>query len=361
MVRSSKPRGKKGKMSNSLLRSSLEQALRHIPARSSVAVALSGGPDSSALAIEACAWARNHARGLRLLHVHHGLQQQADAWTETVRQLASLLDLALDIRHVKVDLNSGHGLEGAARNARYAAIESMAHENHVGVILLAHHQQDQAETVLMRLLRGAGVTGLAGMAQTTERSGLYWVRPWLDVPRQDILDSLVAFSVQTGWLPVDDPSNFDDNLARGTLRSKVIPAIRTHWPSWHQTLTRHAEQAAQADRLLVRYGKQLLAQITTDSAADWPVLSLAQWRELQSDEQVLVIRVWLRLAGVQMPTDRRLADLLRQLRQVHALGHDRDLQWQQRDCRISCIRGQLHLYVKIAGFEDEGVSDVTEQ
>lgn len=369
MAPSRKPRANSGDMSDSLLRASLEQALSkvplgqlppgQVPPGEGIAVALSGGPDSSALAVCASHWARQHNRRLHLLHVHHGLLAQADQWTETVKQLASLLDCPLDVRQVTVDLTSGHGVEGAARNARYAAIESMASEHKIGVVLLAHHQQDQAETVLMRLLRGAGVSGLAAMA-TLRRSGeLYWVRPWLDVPRQAILDELAAFSAQTGWLPVDDPSNTDGNLARGALRSKVIPAIQTHWPAWQQTLARHAQQSAQADRLLLRYGQQLLGQIQTHAGTRWPTLSLAHWRKLDPDEQALVIRVWLRLAGVQMPTDKRLAELVRQLSQVHALGHDRALKWSQRDCTISCIRGQLHLDVKIEGFEGEsGGADV---
>ena len=340
-------------MSDSLLRLGLEQALAQIPRESNIAVALSGGPDSSALAILADVWARQHHRTLHLFHVHHGLQQQADHWIDSVKRLATLLNRALDIRYVTVDLGAGHGVEGAARNARYAAIKSMAAEHDVQAVLLAHHQQDQAETVLLRLFRGAGVTGLAAMARVHQRDGLYWVRPWLDAPRAAILEVLSRFSDQTGWLPVQDPSNLDERLARGALRKSVIPAIERHWPAWRQTLARHAQQSAEADRLLMRFGQQLLLQITVQTQGAHPVLSLAQWRELEQDEQVLVIRVWLRLAQVQMPTEKRLAELIKQLRQVHALGHDRGLKWEQRDCTISCVRGQLHLDAKIAGFEGD--------
>lgn len=334
-------------MAGCLLTDSLEQALNQIAPDMMLAVALSGGPDSSALAVFARAWAQRHQRMLWLLHVHHGLQQQADAWASNVETLARLLDCKWDVRHVTVDLTSGHGLEGAARQARYEALKSMAAEHGIGVILLAHHQKDQAETVLIRLLRGSGVTGLAAMTPVTERDGLYWVRPWLTVPRELILDELSGFSERTGWLPVDDPSNIDSNTARGTLRAKVIPAIQSHWPGWQQTLARHAQQAAEADRLLRRYGQELLANIALDAKPGVvPTLSLARWRDLEADEQVLVLRTWLEKAGAQMPTERRLAELLRQLREVHALGHDRDLKWTQRDCLISCVRGQLHLTLK---------------
>lgn len=342
-------------MANRVLQSCLAQALAEIPVDSKVAVALSGGPDSSALAICADAWARSNHRAFSLFHVHHGMQQQADAWTDKAEKLASLLGRSLEIRHVTVDLAAGHGVEGAARLARYAAIEAMAAEHGVQAVLLAHHQQDQAETVLMRLLRGSGVTGVAAMARVSQRAGLYWVRPWLEIARGEILAELAGFSQRTGWLPVDDPSNLDSSLARGTLRSKVIPAIESHWPAWQQTLARHAQQAAQADRLLKRYGERLLRQLSVDlGGLNQPqVLSLARWRELDQDEQSLALRTWLGTAGVQMPTERRLSELVRQLNQVHALGHDRGLEWAQRDCLVTCVRGQLHLQVKIMGFEGE--------
>lgn len=347
-------------MADSLLLESLEQALAEVSVRSGIAVAVSGGPDSSALAICARQWARERGLELRLFHVHHGLHNLADQWTSKVQQLADLLECALAIQNVTVDLTSGHGVEGAARNARYRAIEAMAVAHNIDVILLAHHQQDQAETVLMRLLRGSGVTGLAAMSPVSRRKSLCWVRPWLNVSREVILEQLASFSAQTGWLPVDDPSNIDDAFARGTLRTKVIPAVSGHWPAWQQTLARHAEQAAAADRLLIRYGQQLLGQLDLKIKSPWPVLSLERWRELPPDEQALVIRVWLRLAGVQMPTERRLTELVRQLRQLHALGHDRKLHWNQSDCQISCIRGQLHLHVKITGFEGENPSSLAE-
>ncbi len=341
-------------MPDSLLYKSLEQAIGQLPGDLKLAVALSGGPDSSALAICADGVARRQNRSIVFFHVHHGLHADADAWTAKVRALAQALDRELDVRHVTVDLTGGFGVEGAARLARYQAIESMAAKRDVGAVLLAHHQQDQAETVLMRLLRGSGVSGMAAMAPITRRAGLYWVRPWLDVSRKDLLDCVSDYTERTGWLPVDDPSNLDGSLARGTLRAKVIPAVQSHWPAWQQALARHAQQAAQADRLLFRFGDRLLSELAIDTAAGtWPVLSLLQWRALDPDEQVLVLRVWLGQAGFQMPTDKRLVELVRQLRDVHALGHDRDLRWEQQDCMVRCIRGQLHLHAKIASFEGE--------
>lgn len=339
-------------MSASALFQPLEWALSGLDAQNRLAVALSGGPDSSALAVCADAWCRQNNQPLLLLHVHHGLQAQADVWQAQVKALADLLDRPLAVQRVQVDLASGLGLEAAARQARYQALCEMARRHEIKVILLAHHQQDQAETVLMRLLRGSGVSGLAGMAPVSERYRIVWLRPWLDVRREQVLEYLGEFSKRTGWLPVDDPSNLDADFARGVIRTTLVPAIEQHWPSWRESLARHAKQAAQADRLLTAYGQLLLKRVGADGSDSLPKgpasLSLAKWRELSDDEQVLVLRVWFRGAGVHMPTEKRLTELLRQLRQVHALGHDRSLQWQQSDCVVSCIRGQLYLQVKMS-------------
>ena len=333
------------------LDTTLARSLQSLHTNQPIAVALSGGPDSSALAICMDHWCRRQDHVLYLFHVHHGLSDDADAWQKRAQTLAELVGRPMVVRRVEVDLQAGLGLEGAARQARYDAIYDMARAHGVQTVVLGHHQQDQAETVLMRLLRGAGVQGLSAMAEHRREHGLDWVRPWLDVPRQVILDYLAVFSNRTGWLAVDDPSNTDDSLARGTLRAQVIPAIESHWPGWRMALARHAKQSAQASRLLERYGQRLLREVQMQDGEEVqpeasvlsPRLSLAKWRELAGDEQVLVLRTWLSQAGMKMPTDKRLIELVRQLNGLHALGHDRALRWTQRDCEVRCIRGQLHL------------------
>lgn len=338
-------------MSASALQEGIHQVLGGLEAQAGIAIALSGGPDSSALAVCVDHWCRQFNTPLFLFHIHHGLQAQADIWQAQVQALAQLLGRPLAVQRVQVDLTSGLGLEGAARQARYQALSEMAGQHDVQAILLAHHQQDQAETVLMRLLRGSGVAGLAGMAPIARRDRVVWLRPWLDVGRDEILKYLEQFTKRTGWSPVDDPSNLDAGFARGVLRTRVIPTIEQHWPGWRQSLARHAKQAAQADRLLTAYGELLLEQVVVDGSgpamAEPAGLSLAKWRELNEDVQVLVLRVWFKGAGVHMPTDKRLAELVRQLREVHALGHDRSLKWQQSDCVVSCIRGLMFLQAKM--------------
>ena len=313
------------------------------------AVGLSGGPDSAALAICCAKLAQQNQLELHLFHVHHGLHPQADQWLASAADLAQRLGLDLTTQKVVVDLSAGLGLEAAARQARYAALLEMSHAHGVNALLLAHHMQDQAETVLLRLLRGAGVMGLGAMRSVTPQGNVLWLRPWLDVEHEEILAVVNAFSASTGWQPVDDPSNRDEALGRGALRERVIPALKGRWPAWHRTLSRHAQQAAEAEQLLSEFGQQLLQTVVAPALPKEKscVIDLLSWRGLSQAQQALVLRTWLAQAAVPMPTQARLGDLMRQLRQLHALGHDRALQWQHGASVIYCVRGRIELHAKI--------------
>lgn len=321
------------------LMQALKSALNAIPESAPVAVALSGGADSAAMAIVAARVCQASDRPLHFFHVHHGLFAQADAWVDQVRALADLLNTPLLVEYVEVAQDSGLGIEGAARESRYTALIAMAEKQQSRALLLAHHRQDQAETVLLRLLRGAGVQGLAAMQADTERKGLRMLRPFLDIDRDDLLAYVASFTQQTGWSPVQDPSNTDSKYARGALRSGLIPVLQAHWPAWQQTLTRHARQAAETVEILDEVAASDLAGLDPD-----PLdlsFSLKLWRELSHARQALVLRYWLQRQGIAMPGDRRLADLLRQLRQLHALGHDRDLLWQHGQIALRCRQGRV--------------------
>jgi tRNA(Ile)-lysidine synthase len=325
------------------LSQALQAALKGLPDGAPVAVALSGGADSASMAIAAALDCQATARPLHFFHIHHGLFVQADAWVEQVRALADLLDTPLHVAYVQVAQDSGLGVEGAARESRYAALFAMARQQQSQALLLGHHRQDQAETVLLRLLRGAGVQGLAAMQADTERQGLRMLRPFLDIDRADLLAFVAAFSQQTGWSPVQDPSNVDPKYARGAFRSTLIPVLQAHWPAWQQTLTRHARQAAETVEILDEVAASDLAGLDPDSTDQ--SFSLKLWRGLSQPRQALVLRYWLQRQGVAMPGDRRLADLLRQLRQLHALGHDRDLLWQHGQIALRCRQGRVLLVV----------------
>ncbi len=323
------------------LHTALASSLAALPPRAPVAVALSGGIDSVALALVAKQVCNETEHPLYFFHVHHGLYAQADAWAAHLQVFANDLDVPLFLRRVTVEQDSGLGIEAAARNARYLALAELADANDVKTILLAHHRQDQAETVLLRLLRGAGVLGLGAMHADVLRGGLRLVRPWLDIDRDALVAQTRAYTGRSGWEPIADPSNIDVQFARGALRAELIPVLDVRWPAWRQTLTRHAKQAQETS--------QILEEV---AATDWQALepdlegssfSLQRWRSLSEPRQALVLRYWFNQQGVAMPGERRLAELMRQLRQLHALGHDRELLWQHGMHRVQCLRGRVSL------------------
>lgn len=299
-----------------------------------IALACSGGPDSAAMAMVTASLFHACQRPLYLFHVHHGMQRQADQWARQVQDLGQLLSIPVELAHVKVDLKSGLGPEASARAARYQAIQSMAINRDVAAVLLAHHAQDQAETVLMRLLRGSGVAGLAGMQAVSKTDQVSWLRPWLGVSKGDIDAVVKQFGHATGWQPVVDPSNVDAQLGRGALRSQIIPALTQRWPAWVANFSRHATQAAQANQLLDEFADNLLTDVGFDGLTH--SFDLQAWRKLSEPQQALVLRRWLSLSRVPMPTTKKLDELMKQLRGLHALGQDRDMLWQHGQHQVKC-------------------------
>jgi tRNA(Ile)-lysidine synthase len=319
----------------------LQQALAGIPADRAVAVALSGGTDSVALALVAAQVCVQRGQALYFFHVHHGLMPEANAWAEHVSVFARLLDVPLVVRHVQVNLAQGLGTEASAREARYQALAALALEHQVVALLLAHHQQDQAETVLLRLLRGAGVLGLSAMQDDVTRRGMRLLRPWLDIERKELIAIAQEFAGRTGWQAVQDPSNTDPHYKRGAFRTELLPVLEKHWPAWRQTLVRHAKQAAEVTEILDEVAA--LDWLTLEPDTSGQSFSLKAWRDLSLARQALVLRYWLEQQQVAMPGERRLADLMRQLRQLHALGHDRELLWQHGSHTVRCLRGRVSL------------------
>uniref|UniRef100_UPI0039F092CD tRNA lysidine(34) synthetase TilS n=1 Tax=Bordetella sputigena TaxID=1416810 RepID=UPI0039F092CD len=319
-----------------------------------IGVAVSGGADSVMLAVHAAMVLRKFVPGfgpasapapsapdkpLHLLHVHHGLFEEADAWSDAVRQLGATLDAPVHILHVQVDTADGTGIEAAARQARYQALAAAAARHGLRHILLAHHRDDQAETVLLRLLRGAGPTGLAAMSPRTERDGVVYLRPWLDVPRAAIRQAAAAYAATHGWQPVQDPSNADARYTRAALRNLLVPALDARWPGWQAIVARHARQAGEAAQILAEVAREDFAGLEPSESGD--SFSLAQWRRLSPARQAQVLRHWLAGQGARMPTEARLAELLKQLRQLHSLGHDRHLVWNHADHCVRCVRGRV--------------------
>jgi len=324
------------------LRSAIDTAVG-IPGRTlhAVGVAVSGGPDSAMLAVHAAQVARRRGLALHMLHVHHGLQQNADAWREHVHDLAQELGVACHSARVSVDRAAGDGIESAARTARYCALAGLARKAGINHVLLAHHRDDQAETVLLRLLRGAGPGGLGAMAPETRRKDIIYLRPWLDVSRTCIVQLAQDFHDLSGWKAVSDATNADDRYTRSAVRERLAPQLNDRWPGWQATLARHARQSREMVQVLDEVAAGDLVQL--ELSEDARSFSLARWRELSPARQALVLRHWLAVLGQRMPTEARLNDLMRQMRGLHALGHDREMKVKHGDTTIRCIRGRVLL------------------
>ena len=320
-------------------------SMADLPAGTPVGVGLSAGADSAMLTLHAAQVARERGLILHGFHIHHGLLAQADGWRVQAHALAALLQISCHSRCVQVNV-AGQGIEAAAREARYAALADLAALAGVQHLLLAHHQDDQAETVLLRLLRGAGPLALAAMVPEIQRDGLWYRRPWLLQPRSRMLACARRFAEATGWQPVQDPSNGDVRYARGVLRTELAPILDTRWPAWRQTLARHARQAAELSGWMDETARQEWSQV--DVSADGLSFSLLAWRNLPASHQGLLLRHWLRQQGLRMPTEARLQAWLRQLRGVHALGYDRHVRLQHGDAWIVVRRGRVALVRDLA-------------
>jgi tRNA(Ile)-lysidine synthase len=304
-------------------------------------VAVSGGIDSSMLAVHACHWARAHYVTLHLFHVHHGLQIEADEWQHRVHDLAHQLQVPCHSVRIRVEPASGKGVEAAAREARYRALARLAEKAQVSHMLLGHHQDDQAETVLLRLLRGAGPHGLAAMSPLSVRHGLCLIRPWLDVPRKTLEALANEYAARTGWYPVADPSNQEDLYTRSALRNRLVPSLDDRWPAWRTNVVRHARQSAEAREILQEVALNDFEWL--EPSADKTSFSLAKWRALSPARQAHVLRYWLDSPGLLMPSEARLRELMKQLRNLHALGHDRQMRLQHANHIISCEKGRVTL------------------
>jgi len=252
-------------------------------------VALSGGLDSTVLLhLLARLREREALPPLSAVHVHHGLQAVADTWPAHCQSFCDELGVPLRIERVQVD--GGASLERAAREARYAAF---ARQMGAGEILLTgQHRDDQAETLLFRLLRGAGVLGLAGMPAARRIAEGWLVRPLLQVSRAQ----LEAYARQHDLRWVEDPSNADTGLARNFLRREVLPALARHWPQAGASLARTAEHMREAEQLLAELAEQDLAAARGSGAFDWlglPSVQLQPLIALSEARQRNALRHWL--------------------------------------------------------------------
>jgi tRNA(Ile)-lysidine synthase len=257
-------------------------------------VAFSGGADSTALLAALASLRARHQLVLRALHVNHHLQPAAAAMAHAARASARRLGVPCQVLDAPVRPARGESPEAAARVVRYEALRAQLRAGEW--LLLAQHQDDQVETLLLQLLRGAGV---AGLAASPERAGPL-LRPLLPVTRTQLQAWLKRRGL--GWS--EDPSNADERHARNFLRLKVLPLLRERWPALSVTLSRSAALAAEAQQLLAARADAALMD-----AVDGAALRVTVLRRLAPAERRNALRRWLQLRGLPMPDQRRLQEL----------------------------------------------------
>jgi tRNA(Ile)-lysidine synthase len=288
----------------------VDDALRVFSPLLPLAVAYSGGADSTALLL-ACA--EKWPGQVRAMHVHHGLQTAADDFADHCAAVCAGLQVPLQIKRVQAGHATGESPEDAARKARYEAFRALAHEDRaqaaIKSIALAQHADDQVETLLLALSRGAGLPGLSAMPARWQRDGLDYCRPLLQVPAAEIR----AWLARRGASFIEDPTNTDERFTRNRIRTRLLPPLEAAFPQFRETFSRSARHAAQAQALLLEFAAQDLTAVGSPPAIE-------ALQTLSPPRQANVLRHWLQKQAAT-PSAAQLDQLLSQIAACTTRGH----------------------------------------
>lgn len=307
-----------------------------------IAVALSGGLDSVVLLDTVCKAVQENSSTesteIWAFHIHHGLQKPADQWLEFCEKLAKKYRVHFDFRLLHFADQAQGNIEARARAERYEALTDLCIEHEIEDLLLAHHQNDQAETVLIQLLRGSGVAGLSGMplhrANLNDAKSITIWRPLLNQSRVEL--EVYAKEHKLKW--VEDPSNQNTRYRRNAIRKEIIPKLEKIQPGAIANLARSADLLAQSQGLLDRLakldGKSILQGKNLKLA---PLLTFAQADKPAANN---LLRFWLKFNGLAMPSQERLDSWWKDL---FAVKSDSNLEWQHDQVSIYLWRGVLQV------------------
>ncbi|HKT43093.1 MAG TPA: tRNA lysidine(34) synthetase TilS [Rhodanobacteraceae bacterium] len=298
-------------------------------------IAFSGGPDSTALLHALAQLPAARGCGLRALHVDHGLHHESAAWARHCTDLCEALEVPLTVVRVKIDDSHGEGIEAAARRARRAAFA--AHLRDGEWLALAHHRDDQVETVLLKLLRGAGPEGLGGMrALRPFARGFLW-RPLLETPREALRKYLIGNALPR----IDDPANADPRFARNVLRTEILPNIALQWPNADASILHSAHLCRVAADYIDAAAQTALSTLRRDA----DTLDITGWLALSEALRAPVLDTWLHARGLGHPPDASRAELERQAANA-AIDSVPVVAWGHTEVRI--WDGRLHAMLPLA-------------
>ncbi len=276
-------------------------------AATAVGVAYSGGADSTALLLAA---AERWPGQVHAIHIHHGLQTAADEFVRVCELVCANLRVPLRVVHVDAAHSPGESPEDSARRARYSALADAATGLGLQGVLLGQHADDQVETLLLALSRGAGLPGLSAMATQFRRGGVMFYRPLLQTAAADLRQWLLHDKTPF----IDDPSNTDERYTRNRIRARVLPVLNEAFPQFRETFARSARHAAQAQYLL----KEIAAEDLTLVGAPPVILRL---QALSRARQANVLRHWLLEAHQATPSAAQLDQLQAQIAVCITRGH----------------------------------------
>lgn len=276
-----------------------------MPSMQCYRVAFSGGADSAALLHALCQLRDALAPAeIRAVHVHHGLHADADTWESDCRRICADLGVALDVLRVDGRAGPGESPEAAARRARYDALASLVGTGEA--VCTAHHQRDQAETLLLQLVRGAGPAGLAGMPALATLGSGWLARPLLDTPPEDLRDYLERYGLS--W--TEDPGNTEQRFDRNFIRHEILPRLEDRWPGVQRTLARAAAHQADSAAIAQALAGVDLAQARGPQPA---TLSGAALARLPAARARNLLRSWLAECGLPVAGAAHLREILDQL------------------------------------------------
>jgi tRNA(Ile)-lysidine synthase len=320
---------------------SLDQAIDAFEPNLPLAVGYSGGADSTALLL-ACA--QKWPGQVSAIHIHHGLQAAADDFAAHCEAFCKRIKVPLTVKKVDAKHELGESPEAAARNARYSAFSSLKNDVasvftastaiknivYITNIALAQHADDQVETLLLALSRGAGLPGLASMPAAWQRDGIQYYRPLLQVPASDIRRWLRAQTeFGQGGVPfVEDPTNTDESFTRNRIRAKLLPALDAAFPQFRDTFARSSSHAAQAQLLLNEVASEDLKQMGSRLRGNDTVfsneqyqLNIKQLQQLSDARMGNALRFWLKTSHQTTSSTAQLSQLIAQIKACTTRGH----------------------------------------